>query len=223
MFGGNFNFVLSTKIFRGMKRVSKLILRTVALSCVAIGLAACGNAMKTNETEPSTVGTNPTLETIAQRHSVRRYTDQQVSRDTIDTLLKAAMAAPSSKDRRPWQFVVVDDRAVLDTLGARLPFATMLAHVPQALVVCGDNAISESWYLDCAAATQNFLLAAQAMGLAAVWTGVYPNADRIVTVQEVLGLPGNVMPLAVVPFGYGDGLETPKDKYDASRIHYNKW
>lgn len=190
---------------------------------MAVGLAACGNAMKTNETEPAAAGMNPTLETIAQRRSVRRYTEQRVSKDTIDILLKAAMAAPSSKDRRPWQFVVVDDRATLDTLSARLPFASMLAHVPQALVICGDSTVSESWYLDCSAATQNFLLAVQSMGLAAVWTGVYPNMDRVETVQGELGLPGSVMPLAVVPFGYGDGLEEPKDKYDASRIRYNKW
>ena len=200
-----------------MKRIFNLIV----LAGVAAGMVACYGTKKTEEnTQPAG---NPTLETIAQRKSVRRYTDQKVSRDTIDMLLRAAMAAPSSKDRRPWQFVVVDDRAALDTLSARLPFASMLAHVPQALVVCGDSDLSESWYLDCSAATQNFLLAAQATGLSAVWTGVYPNADRIVAVQEVLGLPHNVMPLAVVPFGYGYGIEQPKDKYDAARIHYNKW
>lgn len=198
-----------------MKRLFNLIV----LAGFAVGMVACSDTMDTKEN----TGGNPTLETIAQRRSVRRYTDRKVSGDTIDMLLRAAMSAPSSKDRRPWQFIVVDDRAALDTLGARLPFASMLAHVPQALVVCGDSAVSESWFLDCSAATQNFLLAAQATGLAAVWTGVYPNADRIVTVQDVLGLPENIMPLAVVPFGYGDGLEQPKDKYDASRIHYNKW
>lgn len=198
-----------------MKRIFYLMV----LAGFAAAMVACGNAMDTN----GMPGTDPTLETIAQRRSVRRFTGQKVSKDTIGMLLRAAMAAPSSKDRRPWQFVVVDDRVTLDTLGSRLPFASMLAHVPQALVVCGDSDLSESWFLDCSAATQNFLLAAQATGLAAVWTGVYPNADRIVTVQEELNLPPNIMPLAVVPFGYGDGLEKPKDKFDASRIHYNKW
>lgn len=198
----------------------KGIFNLIVLAGLSAGMVACGDTMDKKDNTPTL---NPTLETIAQRRSVRRYTDRKVSKDTIDMLLRAAMAAPSSKDRRPWQFVVVDDRPTLDTLSARLPFASMLAHVPQALVVCGDSRVSESWFLDCSAATQNFLLAAQAIGLAAVWTGVYPNADRIVTVQEELGLPANIIPLAVVPFGYGDGLEKPKDKYDASRIHFNKW
>lgn len=128
-----------------MKRLFNLIV----LAGFAVGVVACSDTMDTKEN----TGVNPTLETIAQRRSVRRYTDRKVSGDTIDMLLRAAMSAPSSKDRRPWQFVVVDDRAALDTLGARLPFASMLAHVPQALVVCGDSSISESWFLDCSAST----------------------------------------------------------------------
>lgn len=198
-----------------MKRITDLIV----LAAIAAGMAACGKTTNTDMDKK----TNPTLETIALRRSVRHYTERAVPQDTVELLLRAAMAAPSSKDRRPWHFIVVNDRSTLDTLSTRLPFASMLARVPQALVVCGDSGLSESWYLDCSAATQNFLLAAQAMGLAAVWTGVYPNADRIVTVQEELALPPTIMPLAVVPFGYTNGTEQPKDKFDALRIHHNKW
>lgn len=176
-----------------------------------------------NKNSNSDSGVNPTLETIAQRKSVRRYTEQKVSKDTIDMLLRAAMAAPSSMDRRPWHFIVLEDRQAMDSLAANLPYAAMLAHVPQALIVCGDSDISESWYIDCSAATQNFLLAAQATGLAAVWTGVHPSAERTALVQQALGLPANIIPLNVIPFGYGDGIEEAKDKYDASRIHYNQW
>ena len=197
----------------------KRIIHRIVLAAAAAGMVACGKSMNTDRVETQ----NPTLETIALRRSVRSYTSQRVSQDTIELLLRSAMSAPSSKDRRPWHFFVVDDRATLDTLAVRLPYAPMLAHVPHALVVCGDSEVSASWFLDCAAATENFLLAAQALGLAAVWTGVYPNADRIVTVQEALALPQHIMPLAVVPFGYGNGQEQPKDKFDPARIHYNKW
>lgn len=166
---------------------------------------------------------NATLKTIAERKSVRRYTEQKVSKDTIDLILRAGMAAPSSKDRRPWYFVVLDDREALDSLAAQLPYAKMLEHTQQAIVVCGDEEISESWYLDCSAASQNILLAIESLGLAGVWTGVYPYPDRMIAVQECLGLPNHVFPLSVIPFGYSAGIEKTKDKYDAERIKWNQW
>ncbi len=166
---------------------------------------------------------NQTLRTIAERKSVRSYTAQQVSNDTIELILRAGMAAPSSKNRQPWHFIVLDDRAALDSLATQLPYAKMLTQAPHAIVICGDVEASESWYLDCSAATQNILLAVQALGLSAVWTGVYPNDDRVVAVQQELGLPANILPLAVVPFGYGAGTEKPMDKYKAERIRRNKW
>lgn len=194
-----------------MKKVFTLSVLTATL---LVSLTAC-DAMKTTE--------NTTLETIAQRRSVRRYTEQKVSKDTVDLIIRAAMAAPSSKDRRPWHFIVLEDRASLDSLANELPYAKMLAWTQQAIIVCGDEQISESWYLDCAAASQNILLAIQSLGLAGVWTGVYPNADRVVAVQEGLKLPDNVIPLAVIPFGYGSGTEKVRDKYDPGRIHWNRW
>lgn len=188
------------------------------LSTMLLTIASCSN-MEQQNPSPS----NNTLATIAERRSVRRYTDKPLSMETIDTLLRAAMAAPSSKDRRPWHFVVIDNRSQLDTLATRLPYAAMLKHVPQAIAICGDPNISPVWYIDCAAATENLLLAAQSMGLGAVWTGVYPDADRIEAVKEVLSLPDSILTLAIVPVGYSAGIETPKDKYDSSRIHRNNW
>lgn len=73
------------------------------------------------------------------------------------------------------------------------------------------------------ACTENFLLAAEALGLGAVWTACYPFEERMATVASYLNLPGNVVPYCVVPVGYPTGDNEPKDKWDESRIHYNRW
>lgn len=137
------------------------------------------------------------LKTIFNRKSVRSFTGQEVSNELLEELVRAGMAAPSARNLQPWAFVIVTNRPTLDTLAKRLPYAKMLFEAPAAIAVCGDlskagDSPEGYWVQDCSAATQNILLAAEAMGLGAVWTGVYPRPDRVTIVKEVLGLPDNV-------------------------------
>ena len=131
---------------------------------------------------------------------------------------------------RPWKFVVVDDKSVLDTLRRLLPYAKMLDQAPLAIAVCGDLSITDdkgnpstNWTFDCSAATENLLLAAEAMGLGAVWTGVYPYEERLTAVKTALGLPAHIVPLNVIPIGWPANQPLPKDKYDENNIRHNKW
>lgn len=163
------------------------------------------------------------LECILSRKSVRKYTDQPVTDEQIDTLLKAAMAAPTGKNVRPWEFVVVRDREVLDAMAQALPYAKMLAQANVAIVVCGDVEKSAYWYVDCSAATQNLLLAAENMGLGAVWTATYPYEDRMDVCKRYLNLPDNIHSLCVVPIGCPAKPFVPMDKYDATKIHNEKY
>lgn len=167
---------------------------------------------------------NSTLDTIFNRKSVRKYTERPVEKAMLETLARAGMAAPSSKDRRPWEFIIVTDRKLLDAMGEGLPLARMLKDTKQAIVVCGDTVKSENaWYLDCSAAAQNILLAAESMGLGAVWTAAYPYPDRIKVVREVLNLPNHLIPLTVIPVGYPQGSDKAKVKFNKQQIHYNSW
>lgn len=170
------------------------------------------------------------MNNILSRKSVRAYTDQPLSKAQLDTLVRAAMAAPTGKDMRPWKFVIVDDKSVIDELAKGLPRAKMLAGAPAAIVVCGDMSItddngepSKNWTLDCSAATENLLLMAESMGIGAVWTGVYPYEDRTKTVKDILGLPEEIKPFCVIPMGHPKGNPQPKDKYNKENIRYNKW
>ena len=108
-------------------------------------------------------------------------------------------------------------------MAAALPYAKMLTQARYAIVVCGDVAQSSYWYLDCSAAAQNILLAAEAQGLGAVWTAAYPYEDRIRVVRKYTELPGNIVPLYVIPFGYPATAQEPKQKFDEKKIHYDKF
>lgn len=167
------------------------------------------------------------LHNILQRKSVRAYTDRAVSHEQLDTLIRAAMAAPTGRDMRPWHFIVLEGRHHLSPLAEQLPYAKMLAEAQAAVVVCGDMSVtdkegnpSRNWTFDCSAATENLLLQAEAMGLGAVWTGVYPYDERLEAVKQALHLPDHLIPLNVIPIGYPKGDPQPKDKYDPAKVEY---
>jgi nitroreductase len=166
------------------------------------------------------------IEAILTRRSIRRYTPQQVSEETVRQLLQAAMSAPSAGNEQPWQFVVITERRLLDEIPRFHPFAAMLKEASVAIVVCGDLRLEKNkgyWVQDCSAATQNLLLAAHAKGLGAVWLGVYPREDRVVNVRKLLGLPESVVPLCLVPLGYPAERIPSTERYDPSRAHVNTW
>lgn len=167
---------------------------------------------------------NETLEVIHNRKSVRHFTDQAVSKKQIETLLRAGMAAPTAVNRQPWAFYVVTERKILDALGEQLPYAKMLSQVQTAIVVCGDMEKAGNlkdkgyWVQDCAAATENILLAAESIGLGAVWTASYPYDERTELVIKELNLPEKHIPLNVIPIGYPTGEDVPKDKWKAENV-----
>jgi nitroreductase len=167
-----------------------------------------------------------TLEAIFTRRSIRVYTDQPIPADIIEKLLRAAMQAPSAGNQQAWQFMVVTGRPQLNALADVLPYGKMLTTAPLGIIVCGDLDYEKSkgyWVQDCSAATQNILLAAHALGLGAVWLGVYPREQRVLDVRTTLGIPENVIPLCAIAIGY-PGEEKPRaDRYDPARVHHNKW
>ncbi|MDR3296749.1 MAG: nitroreductase family protein [Prevotellaceae bacterium] len=206
-----------------MKRINLFQVATLLL-CVAIIVLVYA----TNAGKPSDNAQQAVIDNIFARRSVRSYLpNRPVGRDTLQLLAKVGMAAPSGKNVQPWAFVAVTERATLDSLAAKLPYAKMLKDAPAAMIVCGDTSkdSKELWVLDCSAATQNILLTAEALGLGAVWTAAYPYVDRMATVAQVLGLPANIIPLCVVPIGYPDpdGSELPKDKWRSENLKWEKW
>ena len=198
----------------------KNIIRFIALGAITLfTMSSCCN---------SGCNADAVLENIHSRKSVRQYTSEPVSESDIQTILKAAMAAPSAVNFQPWRFVVVTEREQLDAMAEILPYAKMLRQAPAAIVVCGETLWmggneNPYWQQDCAAATQNLLLAVEALGLGAVWTGVYPNQDLYPKLHNYLNLPSTVQPFCCIPVGHPAGNEQPKDKWKPENIHYGKW
>ena len=169
------------------------------------------------------------IDNIMTRVSVREFTGGKISAEQIDTLLRAAMAAPSAINRQPWAFIVVTDETIIAQLGEALPYSRCSNHPACAIIPCGDlskaieGEMGAFWINDVSAATENLLLAAHAMGLGAVWTGLHPDMKRATMVQQLLGLPEHIIPLCVVPVGVPAEHPAIKDKYIPENIHYNKW
>jgi nitroreductase len=166
------------------------------------------------------------MDAILSRRSIRKYTKQPVSDETIKELLEAAMSAPSAGNEQPWHFVVINEREILDEIPKFHPYSRMLGHAPVAILVCGDKQLEKYegyWVQDCSAATQNILLAVQAKGLGAVWLGVYPIEDRVVGLRRLLNIPEHVTPFSLISIGYPAEQKPRSDRYDASRAHHNRW
>ena len=166
------------------------------------------------------------LEAILSRRSIRRYGREPVSEAMIRQLLEAAMSAPSAGNGQPWQFVVIRDRRILDEIPNFHPYAEMLKEASVAILVCGDLRLEkyrDHWVQDCSAATQNILLAAHAKGLGAAWVGIHPMEDRVTRVRMLLGLPSHIVPLCLVPLGHPAEQIPREERYEASRVHQDRW
>lgn len=167
-----------------------------------------------------------TMNSIIERRSIRKYKDQVVADEVITQLLKAGMYAPSAGNQQSWEFIVVKNKETLVRITEIHPYSQMLKEVSVAIVVCGNlqkEKYKDYSVQDCSAATQNILLAAHAAGLGTVWLGVYPVADRINGVKEILGLPENIVPLSIIPIGYPAEKKEVPDRYNESYIHHEKW
>jgi nitroreductase len=195
-------------------------LRTAAIAAIALGVLAPSLPAQTQGKIPDA------LTVIHSRKSVRAYLDKPVTKEQIEILLRAGMASPSAADKRPWAFVAVTDRALLDTLSFSSPYTKHVKKAAAAIIVCGDTRKglkSDVWVQDTSAASENILLAAEAIGLGAVWCGIYLNPEPTAYVKRVLGLPAEVIPLNIIAIGWPTGAEKPKDKWDPSNIHWNRW
>jgi nitroreductase len=171
---------------------------------------------------------NDSLDFIFKRRSIRVYKPGVIPQETLEALLKAAMAAPSACAKDPWHFVVVQKPETLSRLASALPNGQMLPSAAAGIVVCGDLQEAHdhqvSYMLqDCAAAIENLLLAANALGLGACWLGIHPRPDRIQKVTAILGLPSQVLPVCCVALGWPGETKEARTRYQSSHVHTEKW
>lgn len=167
------------------------------------------------------------MNAIFTRKSIRSYTDQPVSKEDLKDLLHAGMSAPTAMNNRPWQFILVTDKALLK----KMPmdnYTQAVADAQAAIVVCGDNAKDKAMngalnVIDCTAATENILVESADKGLGSVYYAAYPMESRMTYLRKLFSLPENIVPYALLPIGWPKQQPELSDRYDDSMVHENRW
>lgn len=171
------------------------------------------------------------INNIMTRASVRGFIEKPVEQTKIDLMLRAAMAAPTDKNKQPWHFVVLNTPEAIAQYAGEGHHAERMKKTPLVIVLCADTTrmqqgeVRDIWVQDLSAATENLLLAAHAIDLGAVWTTIYPLEKRVQSVQKKLNLPGNLIPMCAVRIGYPNPERPakPKDKWDEQKVTYGPW
>ena len=160
---------------------------------------------------------------IFGRRSIRAYTSQPVSDEAVQKMLEAAMAAPSAVACDPWRFVVVKNRKMLSAIADALPHGKMLTSAALSIVVSGDLEAAHDNQLsyllqDCAAAIENLLLCAHLLGLGTCWVAVHPREQRVKSLQAILKLKEQVIPVACIAIGYPAETKEPRTRFNPNFV-----
>ncbi|MDR3273955.1 MAG: nitroreductase family protein [Puniceicoccales bacterium] len=166
------------------------------------------------------------MDAILKRHSVRSYSKESIDGATIEKIVHAGMAAPSAMGSKPWHFIVISERDKMSAITKIHPYSQMLLEAQCAILVCGDisaEILTDYFQQNCAAATENILIAATSFGIGSVWVGLYPNEKYRRDFKKLFNLPDNIEPISLVPLGYPSHAMQPSNRFDSSRVHANNW
>ncbi len=171
------------------------------------------------------------IELLRNRRSIRQYLDKPIEPERRELLKEAALRSPSSRNLDPWEFIFVDDPALLTRLAVcKSHGAAFLAQAPLGIVVCGDSRASDVWVEDCSIASILLQMTAQSLGLGSCWIQVRNRMhDGQVSagkyIQGLLGLPESVEVESIVAVGYPAEQRGPKayDELRFSKVHLNRF
>ncbi|MDR2676862.1 MAG: nitroreductase family protein [Endomicrobium sp.] len=166
------------------------------------------------------------MDILLDRKSVRRYIkEDDVSQRDLEYILHAAMSAPTAKNTRCYFFIVIKNENTRKKIAEIHKSAQMILEAPLAILVVGDQNIAYGGYLpqDCAAATQNILLAATAKGYGAVWCGIYSNEEREKAIEKFFNLPKNIKAFSIVVIGKTSDNTCSKSRWQPEKIKYEAW
>lgn len=169
---------------------------------------------------------NQTISDIMTRRSVRKFERKPIDRTDLDTVIKAAFAAPSAHGARSFRVAILEDQEVRERIAKVMTWFAPIVSAPTALLVLGDPTVctqSEYWTIDCSAFTENALIAARALGLGTVWCGIAPNQDNIDRIRSVLDIPSPLIPFGAIAIGYPSDANSFREREvdDADHVFLN--
>ena len=165
------------------------------------------------------------MDAIFSRVSIRQFTADPVEDKKVTALMKAAMAAPSAGNQQPWECYVVTSPALIEKLGTATKYSEPAGRAPLCIVPCvRTNGLRHAAYVqqDMGACIENLMLEAVEQGLGTVWMGVAPKEGRMEIVRNMLNIPANLDPFAIIAVGYPAEEKQQEDRFDADRVHYLK-
>lgn len=162
---------------------------------------------------------------IFTRTSIRKFTDEAVTDEQIDQLMKAAMAAPSAGNQQPWEFYVTSDADLKRELAECSPYAKPAANAHAVIIPCiksSDMRFPEYAPIDLSICCENILLEVENLGLGAVWLGIYPESERIDAVAQCASIPDGLTPFALIAIGHPAEDVSPRSakRYEPDRVHW---
>lgn len=165
------------------------------------------------------------------RRSIRSFIkEKKVESEKVELILKAAMQAPSACNKQPWEFLVLDDEKVIESIAPIDKHFALAVKAPLVIIAMGNESTSYKgdngtlWYpLDVSAAVQNILLESVALGLGSVWIGSYPDEKRAKGLQKHFNIPEHIIPFAVIAIGYSEDNHKFIDRFVKEKVHYNKY
>ncbi|MDZ7859273.1 MAG: nitroreductase family protein [Candidatus Krumholzibacteriota bacterium] len=164
------------------------------------------------------------IDIILARRSIRKFKEREIEEEKLTKIVEAGMAAPSSRNRKPWHLVTVTERETLNRLAEGHPYGKMLFEATAAIAVCGDTGISpDYWVQDCSAVTENILIAAASLDLGSCWLGCHPREERVSAIKKILSIPENIGVLSLIAIGYPAEEKEARTQYDKSRDHRQSW
>ncbi|MCL2484743.1 MAG: nitroreductase family protein [Endomicrobia bacterium] len=165
------------------------------------------------------------MDILLERKSVRKYAPGDVNENDLNYILRAAMSAPTARNKRCFSFIVIKDKETHKKISQIHRAAQMVLEAPVAVLIVGDESVVYEHYLpqDCAAATQNMLLAATAKGYGSVWCGIYGNEERMADFSKLFELSENIKPFSLVVMGKSADDNPPKDGWQPEKVKYEKW
>jgi len=159
---------------------------------------------------------------IYNRRSIRKYTSQKIDDDKLKQILKAGMNAPTARNLKPFEFIIIKNREILEDL-SNLKKNSYFVKDSYATIVILGNELTEFWQQDLAAVTQNILLQATTFGIASCWIGMAPNQSYEQSARQILNIPDNIRVFSMVTLGYPLETKEPNDNYYENLVHFDKY
>lgn len=168
---------------------------------------------------------------LKTRRSTRKYTDEQLTPEQVELLMKAALMSPTSKNSHSWEFILVDEKHTLEQLSLCKPHgASFIANASLAVIVSGNMEASDVWVEDASIAAAVIQLQAEDMGLGSCWVQVRQRMtaagdDSEEYVRELLNIPSNIGVLAIIGIGNKNEQRKPfdEDRLLWEKLHLNSW